>query len=322
MVPFIKDIAVALKGFAMGAANVIPGVSGGTIALLTGIFSRIVNCLNSVMEKETWKALLHGEWREFWKRIDGRFLLALLVGVLASVFSLAKLMEYVMNYHPVQTWGFFFGMIAASAVVMLVKVKGWKASDVLWGIFGIVLGVVICTLSPTDTPEDLWFIFVCGALAICTMILPGISGSFVLLILGKYEYIMGAVNNLNWPVLIVFGAGCVIGILAFSKCLHWLLGRYERQTMLVLVGFVIGSLVKVWPWNDLGAIVRSQLLAQGATVESAAAAVKALGTSAETLKPLVTDLHVGGAILWAFIGIATVAALELLSSGKEEQKNS
>lgn len=319
MTSFVKDFIVALKGFAMGAANVIPGVSGGTIALLTGIFSRIVNCLNSVMEAATWKALLHGKWREFWKLVDGRFLVALMVGVLASIFSLAKLMQYVMNFHPIQTWGFFFGMIAASAAVMLVKVKKWKASDIVWTIAGVVLGIAVCTLSPTNTPEDLWFIFICGAIAVCTMILPGVSGSFILLILGKYEYIMSAVSAMNIPVLLTFAAGCVIGILAFSKCLHWLLDRFERQTMLVLVGFVLGSLVKVWPWNDLGAIVRAQMLQQDSSLEAATAAVTALGPSTEVLKPLVTDLHVGGAIVWAMVGIAVVAVLELMSGDKAEK---
>ena len=315
----LKDLAVASKGFAMGAANVIPGVSGGTIALLTGIFGRIVDCLNSFMVADTWKLLFGGKWREFWKKVDGRFLVALLVGVLVSVFSLARLMQYVINYHPVQTWGFFFGMIAASAAVMLVKVKGWKVADVVWAVVGIALGVVVCTLSPTNTPDDLWFIFICGAIAVCTMILPGVSGSFILLILGKYEYVMGAVSSLNWPVLIVFAIGCVVGILAFSKCLHWLLERFERQTMLVLVGFVLGSLVKVWPWNDWGALMRAQMLAQGSDLGTASAAVSALGSSAEVLRPMVTDLHVSGAIVWALVGVITVAVLEGLSSGKESR---
>ena len=293
----INDFIVALKGFGMGAANVIPGVSGGTIALLTGIFSRIINCLNSFMEPETWKTLFKGDVKGFWKKIDGRFLLALMIGVLVSVFSLAKLMEYVLHVHPVQTWGFFFGMIAASAAVMLVGVKNWKWKDICWAVFGVILGVAICTLSPTQTTDDLWFIFVCGAIAICTMILPGVSGSFILLIFGKYDYIMGAVSSLNWPVLIVFGFGCVVGILAFSKFLHWLLEKYERQTMLVLVGFVLGSLVKVWPWNDLSAVAAGNILSGSAP----------------------DDMHFTGAVLWALVGIFLVWLLETLSSKKKQK---
>ena len=291
---FVKDFIVALKGFGMGAANVIPGVSGGTIALLTGIFGKIVGCLNALMEITTWKQLLKGDFKGFWTRIDGRFLLALAAGVLVSVFSLARLMEYVLLRHPVQTWGFFFGMIAASAVVMLLDVKGWRLSDVGWTLFGLALGVVICTLSPTRTPDDLWFVFVCGAVAVCTMILPGVSGSFILLILGKYDYIMNAIGTFNMPVLLVFAAGCAAGILAFSKFLHWMLARCERQTLLVLVGFVVGSLVKVWPWNDPAAVEDANLL------NGAPAGL----------------LHIPGAVVWGLAGIALVLLLELLGKKK------
>lgn len=295
MIDLKNDSTIALKGFAMGAANVIPGVSGGTIALLTGIFSRIIDALNAMMEIPTWKMLFKGDFKGFWKKIDGEFLCALAVGVLISIFSLAKLMEYVLEYHPVQTWAFFFGMIAASAVVMLADVKGWTIKDILWVALGIVLGVVICTLSPTQTRDDLWFIFICGAIAICTMILPGISGSFILLLLGKYEYIMSAISELNWPVLIVFAIGCAIGILAFSKVLHWLLGRYERQTMLVLVGFVLGSLIKVWPWNDPQAMQAANVLTGDAP----------------------TQMHIPGAVIWAILGVVLVVLLEVLGNRKK-----
>lgn len=315
-----KDLIVALKGFGMGAANVIPGVSGGTIALITGIFGRIVDSLNMFTEPRVWKDLFKGHFREFWKAIDGRFLVALGIGVLVSVFSLAKLMEYVLSYYPIQTWAFFFGMIAASAIVMLAGVKDWKLTDVLWAIFGGILGIVICTLSPTKTPDDMWFIFICAVLAICTMILPGVSGSFVLLILGKYEYIMSAVNDLNWPVLIVFALGCAIGILAFSKLLHWLLKRYERQTMLVLVGFVLGSLVKVWPWSNPAAIVRSQLLHTGMEEDAATLAVETLEATGTPLKTMIENYHIPSAIIWAILGVALVALLEWLGHKSESAK--
>ena len=288
MKKFAKDIVTALKGFGMGAANVVPGVSGGTIALLTGIFSKIVNCLNAFMEVDTWKLILKGEWKEFWKKIDCRFLTALAIGVILSIFTLARLMEYVLGNYPIQTWGFFFGMIAASGVVMLMGIKNWKFIDILWAAVGLALGIVLCTLSPTTTPDDLWFIFLIGAIAICTMILPGVSGSFILLIFGKYEFIMNAVNEMNVPVLVTFAIGCGVGIMAFSKCLHWLLARFERQTMLVLLGFVLGSLVKVWPWHDASVI--------GA------------------------DRHVPGAIIAAFAGILIVGILEYYGSKKEEDK--
>ena len=291
MTGILKNIVVALKGFAMGAANVIPGVSGGTIALLTGIFNELIEALNSLMSVSTWKLLFKGDLKEFWKTIHGTFLLWLAIGVILSVFSLAKLMEYVLAHHPVQTWAFFFGLIIVSAIFMLSDIKGWKGSDICWLILGVALGAFICLLSPTETTSDLWFIALCGAIAICTMILPGISGSFILVLFGKYEYIMKAVSELNLPVLAVFALGCVIGIVAFSKFLHWLIGKYEKPTLLVLIGFTIGALVKVWPWADKAACEAANVLN---------------GVPAGTL-------HVGGAIAWALIGGGLVLALELIS---------
>lgn len=307
-----RHIITGVKGFGMGAANVIPGVSGGTIALLTGIFTEIIDALNALMDPSSWKLLFKGEFREFWKYIHGTFLVALFTGVLISIFSLAKLMVYVMDYYPVQTWAFFFGLIIASSAYMIYDIKGWKVNDVLFFALGIVLGVVICTLSPTTTPDSLWFIFLCGAIAVCTMILPGISGSFILVILGKYDFIMQSINEMNIPVLLVFGLGCVIGILGFSKFLHWLLKRYERPTMLVLVGFVIGALVKVWPWNDMQAVAEGQMLRSGMTPDAASAAAEVLMASGDPMK--VIDLQTTGAIIWAVAGLALVAVLEYLSA--------
>lgn len=317
-----KNVLTGLKGFGMGAANVIPGVSGGTIALLTGIFTEIIDALNALMDPSSWKMLLKGQFREFWRYIHGTFMVSLLVGVLISIFSLAKLMVYVMHFYPVQTWAFFFGLIIASSVYMIYDIKGWKFVDFLFFAVGIALGVVICTLSPTTTPDDLWFIFICGAIAVCTMILPGISGSFILVILGKYDYIMQAVNQLNLPVLLVFGLGCVIGILGFSKFLHWLLKRYERATMLTLVGFVIGALVKVWPWNDMTAVAEGQLLRSGMTAEVAQAGAQALLNAGNAAQGI--DLQIPGAIIWAIAGLALVAVLEYLSNLQKlmaEKKN-
>ena len=298
MAAILSDIGNGLKGFAMGAANVIPGVSGGTIALITGIFGRIINALNGLMSFKTWKLLFAGKFKEFVSKVDGRFLLAVMIGAVLSVFTLAKLMQYLLDQYPVQTWAFFLGMIAASAVFMLAEVRCWRVSYGLWIAVGIGLGIALCTLSPTETTDDLWFIFICGSIAICTMILPGVSGSFILLLLGKYEYIMNAISNLNWPVLAAFGIGCAIGIVAFSKALHWLLARYQQQTMLVLVGFVMGSLIKVWPWSD-------EALAAATAASDGSAPV----TAGEMLIP---------GIIWIVIGIAAVVLLEL--AGKASRK--
>lgn len=285
------NIGVAAKGFAMGAANVIPGVSGGTIALLTGIFNELIGALNALLTPKAWKLLFKGNFREFWEYIHGTFLLWLGAGVVASVFSLAKLMEYVLSHHPVQTWAFFFGLILVSAVFMLADLKGKKAMDVLWLAIGAAMGAAICLLSPSTTPDAPWFIAICGAIAICTMILPGISGSFILVLLGKYDYIMGAVSNLDIPVLAVFAVGCVVGIVAFSKILHWLIAHFEKQTLLVLIGFTVGSLVKVWPWAD----------------KAAYQAANALTGCPEG------ELHILSAVICALVAAASVIVLEVLA---------
>ncbi|MGN0198148.1 MAG: DUF368 domain-containing protein [Candidatus Cryptobacteroides sp.] len=286
-----RNIGVAAKGFAMGAANVIPGVSGGTIALLTGIFNELIGALNALLTPKAWKLLFKGSFREFWEYIHGTFLLWLGAGVVASVFSLAKLMEYVLSHHPVQTWAFFFGLILVSAVFMLADLKGKKAVDVLWLAIGAAMGAAICLLSPSTTPDAPWFIAICGAIAICTMILPGISGSFILVLLGKYDYIMGAVSNLDIPVLAVFAVGCVVGIVAFSKILHWLIAHFEKQTLLVLIGFTVGSLVKVWPWAD----------------KAAYQAANALTGCPEG------ELHILSAVICALVAAASVIVLEVLA---------
>lgn len=286
-----RNIGVAAKGFAMGAANVIPGVSGGTIALLTGIFNELIGALNALLTPKAWKQLFKGNFREFWEYIHGTFLLWLGAGVVASVFSLAKLMEYVLSHHPVQTWAFFFGLILVSAVFMLADLKGKKAMDVLWLAIGAAMGAAICLLSPSTTPDAPWFIAICGAIAICTMILPGISGSFILVLLGKYDYIMGAVSNLDIPVLAVFAVGCVVGIVAFSKILHWLIAHFEKQTLLVLIGFTVGSLVKVWPWAD----------------KAAYQAANALTGCPEG------ELHILSAVICAIVAAASVIVLEVLA---------
>ncbi len=299
MANIINNILIAAKGFAMGAANVIPGVSGGTIALLTGIFENLIDSLNALMDLKSWKLLFKGKLKEWNEYVGGSFLLWLLIGLAISIFTLAKLMEYVLHYYPIQTWSFFFGLIIASSVFMLADIKKWKFADGLFLACGIVLGIAICTLSPTQTTDALWFIGICGAIAVCTMILPGISGSFILVILGKYDFIMQAVSELNIPVLLVFLIGCVVGLLGFSKFLHWLLSKAERQTLLVLIG-------------DKVSILTSQLLKGGMTAEQAKVAVYSLTQSGTDITPLIEN-DVFSAACWMIIGIALVMLLEALS---------
>jgi len=202
-------LLVTLKGLCMGAADVIPGVSGGTIAFLTGIYGELIESIKSV-DLEAIKLLFTGKFRQFWKKINGNFLLSLVLGILISIFSFAKVMQYLLVHHPIPLWSFFFGLILASPIYIIKEIEGKKLIHLLPTIVGIAVGVLICLISPTETTDALWFIFICGAIGICAMILPGISGSFVLLLLGKYAYIIGAVSDCAVAIIRhcpVFGAG-------------------------------------------------------------------------------------------------------------------
>ena len=252
MANFIKCATVAFKGMCMGAADVIPGVSGGTIAFIMGIYAELLDSIKSV-NGEALKLLLKGKIGAFWKHINGTFLASLFAGILISVFSLAKLMKYLLEFHPVPLWSFFFGLILASAVYILKGLDKWSIRNIISLLVGVAIGAFICLASPGQTPDALWFIFLSGAIAICAMILPGISGSFILLLLGKYAFVMEAVSTLNIPVLVVFAAGAGIGIVCFSHILSWLLKKFYMLTIALLSGFMIGSLLKVWPWKVPGA---------------------------------------------------------------------
>ncbi len=249
-------LSTALKGFGMGTANVVPGVSGGTIALITGIYSRLVACISAFATPSIWKEFFKGHFSSWWKKVDGSFLAALFVGLVVSILTFAKVVTWSLVEYPVVTWAFFFGLIIVSTAYMLYDIKAWKIKDVVFLFIGLGLGLAFCFLTPTHTPQTAWFYFLSGAIAICTMILPGVSGSFLLQIFGNYDIVMAALDvaNINWSVLGPFALGCVVGIIAFSKFLKWLLARYERPTMILLIGFVIGTLLKVWPWADADAV--------------------------------------------------------------------
>lgn len=317
-------IMVAVKGACMGAADVIPGVSGGTIAFITGIYDQLIGSINSI-NGTALKLFFSGKFKEFWKHINGSFLVSLFCGILVSVLSLAGLMQYLLEHHPIQTWAFFFGLIVASSIFILRGIQGWNMKSAMFPVLGVVLGIVVCTLSPTQTPDALWFIFLSGAIAICAMILPGISGSFILLILGKYKYIMGAITGLttgaavgeSLVILCVFAVGAVCGILAFSRLLHWLLARFNKETLMVLAGFIIGSLVKVWPWSNMEAIVISQF---PEIADMAAATQQAI--PAEVLADYIpqVDMQIGSAVLFALIGFFLVTGIEILGKAMKHRQ--
>ncbi|WP_297090811.1 DUF368 domain-containing protein [uncultured Draconibacterium sp.] len=246
-----KDyITLALKGMGMGAADVVPGVSGGTIAFITGIYEELINSIKSV-NLHAIKLLLSFKLAAFWQAINGSFLISVFIGVGISVFSLAKGLEYLLHHYPILVWSFFFGLIVASAIYVARSIKRWKADTVIGGLVGIIIAYLITVITPAEANTSYWFIFLSGSIAICAMILPGISGSFILVLLGMYKFILSAVGDMNLAVILTFMAGAAIGIIAFSNVLSWLLRKFHNTTIAVLAGFMVGSLNKVWPWKEV-----------------------------------------------------------------------
>ncbi|WP_372947101.1 DUF368 domain-containing protein [Mariniphaga sp.] len=251
MIRKTKDyLLLTLKGMGMGAADVVPGVSGGTIAFITGIYEELIDSIKSI-NLNALKLFFSFKLAAFWKAINGNFLVSVLLGIGISIFSLAKGLEYLLHHYPILVWSFFFGLIVASAIYIARTIKKWDAGTVIAGFLGIVVAYFITVISPAEANTTWLFIFISGSIAICAMILPGISGSFILVLLGMYKFILSAVSDLNIPVLLVFIAGAAIGIIAFSNLLSWLLKNFHNITIAVLSGFMVGSLNKIWPWKEV-----------------------------------------------------------------------
>ena len=246
----LKDYALLmLKGVGMGAADVVPGVSGGTIAFIVGIYDELIDSIKSINGKSL-KLFFTGKWGAFWKAINGNFLISIVAGIAVSVFSLAKVITWLLTDHPVMVWAFFFGLVLASTWFVGKDIKEWNKKTIPAFIIGVAVAYYITVATPAETPSNLFFIFLCGAIAICAMILPGISGSFILVLLGKYFYIMEAVKTFDIVTLLVFLAGACIGITTFSRVLSYALKNFRNITLAVLTGFMLGSLNKVWPWKE------------------------------------------------------------------------
>ena len=246
--PGRKYAAIYLRGLLMGAADIVPGVSGGTIAFITGIYDRLIAAISAVDHRFA-MLLLRGEWRAATKSIDGGFLVALMLGIATSVASLAHLLSWLLETYPLLVWAFFFGLIAGSALVLVRHVGHWRAATLTALALGILVAAAIA-LSPTTQLGDSYLaLFFAGFIAICAMILPGISGSFILVLLGMYGPVLAMVESFHLPSLLVLGSGAVCGLLAFSRLLNWLLTRFHTLCMALLTGFLIGSLLVVWPWK-------------------------------------------------------------------------
>ena len=243
-------LILSFKGMAMGAADVVPGVSGGTIAFISGIYEELIDTLNNI-NFSLLKHLKQEGIKSTWKKANGSFLIALLSGVFVSVISLAKGVEWLLEHQPILLWAFFFGLVLASIIYVGKQIKT-TPSDIklfLAMTIGAVVAYLITTLNPAETSDTNLFLFFAGALAICAMILPGISGAFILVIIGAYSPVLEALNNRDIKTIFIIGAGAVIGLLSFSKLLKWLFEKYHRLTLAVITGFMIGSLNKIWPWK-------------------------------------------------------------------------
>lgn len=293
-----KDYAVlVLKGIGMGAADVVPGVSGGTIALIVGIYEELVNSIKSV-NLHALKLLFTFKFTNFWRQINGSFLLSVVSGILISIYSLAKLVTFLLENHPVMIWAFFFGLVLSSIYYVVKNVSEWNVMNVFMFLVGTAVAYYITIVTPTSTTNDLWFIFLSGAIAICAMILPGISGSFILLLLGKYEYMMSAVKNLDIFLLVVFAAGALVGIVLFSRLLSYLLANFYNITISLLSGFMLGSLNKVWPWK-----LPLSYAPDGSVL---------------TERNILPDAYMWEGIVLILVGVAVVVILETVSSRKEK----
>lgn len=261
---FPDYLIITLKGLAMGAADVVPGVSGGTIAFISGIYQELIDSINNV-NISVLKTLKNEGLKAAWKQVNGSFLLALLSGIGISILTFSKVITHLLETQPILVWSFFFGLIIASITLIWKEITSWKLVDILFLIIGIVISYYITIARPVSSPDSYWYLFLSGFIAIIAMILPGISGAFILLLMGSYETVIGTINTFreglttaNSEILIsallklgVFAVGAIIGLKSFSKILHWMFEHHKNTTLTLLVGFMVGSLNKVWPWKEV-----------------------------------------------------------------------
>ncbi len=309
-------LALILKGAAMGVAETIPGVSGGTIAFITGIYERLLASIKAFGPEglEAWRT---AGWRGFWQAVNGPFLVLLVggmfFGVLAGVFGVSHLLE---NY-PLLVWGFFFGLIAASAIYVGKQVNKWDVASLVLLLISAAFAYWVTILSPSSGSESLLYVFLCGTIAISALMLPGLSGSFMLLILGMYSFILhdtlkeGVLENQDLQAIVtmgVFGLGCLLGLVTFARVLSWLFRRFRNGTLVVLTGFMLGSLNKVWPWQE---VVATRVNSDGEQVVSLSKSV-----SPATFQQLADNLVYGnkpqllGVLLAMVLGFASIFLLE------------
>ncbi|MGM5469926.1 DUF368 domain-containing protein [Flavobacteriaceae bacterium LMO-SS05] len=299
---FSDYIVISLKGIAMGAADAVPGVSGGTIAFISGIYEELINSISNI-NFSLFKTLKNEGILAFWKQGNGNFILALLSGIIISYVTFMRLAKYLIEHHPILIWSFFFGLIVASIFFVGRQIKSWNLPVILSLILGALAAYYITTLPSMANNEQPWFLFFAGALSICAMILPGISGSFILVILGAYKVLSDALHDFDLKKVGLFALGALIGLLSFSHVLKWLFKHYHNVTLAILTGFIFGSLNKIWPWKM---VLTTRENASGDLVPLLE---KSISPSSYTGDPQFVF-----AICLMFVGFITIFILEKLGS--------
>ncbi len=302
------SFSLFLKGMAMGAANVIPGVSGGTIALITGIYERLINAIKS-FDWQALKLLTGFKWRAFAKHTDLAFVLPVGFGLVVAILSLAKLFSYLFVHYPVFIWAYFFGLVLASVYFVGKTVSRWEWTTYVSLVIGTLIAITVTILHPAVENDNPWYLFLNGIIAIVSMILPGLSGSFVLILLGNYQLVaIDAINHFNLKIIIPFALGAVIGLLAFSHILSWLFKRYRNVTIALLTGFILGSLSILWPWKKAVFMMQN-----GQVLEKHG---KPIVLYYEKIWPKNYDMHFFIALLLMLAGIISIIWIEKASANE------
>jgi len=300
------------KGLGMGTADVVPGVSGGTIAFIAGIYEELIDSISRI-NIQAIQTLKNDGFAAFWKYVNGNFFVALLSGIATAIISLARFITYLLDNHPVLIWSFFFGLVFASIYFVALRVTQWNTKTILAFAVGAVLAYGVTSLPAQPESDALWYIFISGMIAICAMILPGISGSFILLLMGSYEVVLGAIKDKNLTIIAVFGTGAVIGLLSFSRLLKWMFSKYHNITIALLSGFLLGSLNKIWPWKQT---ITSYTKHAGLPNEKVVPIEQVNLLPHEFEKAMNGDAQMLGSILLCFAGMAVIVGLELLGNKK------
>ncbi|WP_297690838.1 DUF368 domain-containing protein [uncultured Eudoraea sp.] len=297
----LSYITISLKGVAMGAADVVPGVSGGTIAFISGIYEELITSINGISFSK-YKVLREEGFKSFWRAINGNFLLALFSGIFLSVFSLAKMISWLLVNQPILLWSFFFGLVFASIFFIARDIERWNLGIVTAFVLGTSIAYYITTLPPSENTHSLLYLFLSGALAVCAMILPGISGAFILVLLGSYKTILDAVHERELYTIATVGFGAVFGLLSFARLLKWMFQNYKNSTLALLTGFILGSLNKIWPWKRV--------------LETKIFGKKVIPINEENISPFnfEGDNQLLFAILLALLGFCVIFILERLAA--------